>query len=305
MLSFGTGQDTERVVYLNPETLVEIVEERATELANAEEPKGYGSTQTDLQGMGGSVSIVTDGRNEVEVYLALRLNGRGVYELLDTGCDTSVVSRRVIPNERLKQITQILYAANAMEIALLGEVELTLMLVDYEVTAAVVVSEEVDDLILDIDCLGRHHCRWSFAQNLIEIDGKVVRLINRPHRSMMRRINAVEDAVVPAGHAINVPVTIALSSLRPTSDDWAMEPRFLGTGILATRTLMRDEGRRSAVQAMNVGKKDFLLRQGEFIGEVEQVTTVENEEATSRPPEGEKVFLGENGGVYWRTCRGI
>ena len=34
-----TGEDTERVVYPNPETLVEIVEERATELANAEEPK--------------------------------------------------------------------------------------------------------------------------------------------------------------------------------------------------------------------------------------------------------------------------
>ena len=36
----GTGKDTERVVYLNPETLVEIVVERATGLANAEEPKG-------------------------------------------------------------------------------------------------------------------------------------------------------------------------------------------------------------------------------------------------------------------------
>ena len=101
--------------------------------------------------MGGSGSIVTDGRNGVEVYLALRQNGRRVYGLLDTGCDTSVVSRRVIPNERLNPTTQKLYAANGTEIALLGEVELTLMLADYEVTAAVVVCEEVDDLILGID----------------------------------------------------------------------------------------------------------------------------------------------------------
>ena len=49
--------------------------------------------------IGGSVSIVTDGRNGVEVYLALVLNGRGVYGLLDTGCNTSVVNRRDIPNE--------------------------------------------------------------------------------------------------------------------------------------------------------------------------------------------------------------
>ena len=54
------------------------------------------------------------------------------------GCDTSVVSRRVIPNELLKPTTQKLYAVNGTEIALLGEeVELTLKLTDFEVTAAV------------------------------------------------------------------------------------------------------------------------------------------------------------------------
>ena len=54
---------------------------------------------------------------------------------------------------------------------------------------------------------------------------------------------------------------------------------------------MRDEGSCSAVQVMNVGEKDFFLRHGEFIGEAEQVTTVESEEAASRSPEGEKVLL--------------
>ena len=116
------------------------------------------------------------------MYLALVLGGRRVYGLLDTGCDTSVVSRRVIPNETLKPTAQKLYAANETEIALIGEVELTLLLTDYEVTEAVVVSDEVDDLILGIAWLERHRCRWSFAQNLIEIDGKVARLISRPRQ---------------------------------------------------------------------------------------------------------------------------
>ena len=172
----------------------------------------------------------------------------------------------VILNELLKPTTQKLYAANGTEIALLGEVELNLMLTDFEMTAAVVVFEEVDDLILGIDWLGRHRCRWSFAQNIIEIDGMVVRLIGRPRRSMLR-IYAVENTVVLAGHAINVPVTMALWSLRQTSADWTVEPRSLGTGKLAARTLMRDEGRCSAVQVMNVGEKDFVISHGEFIGE--------------------------------------
>ena len=72
--------------------------------------------------MEGSVSIATDGRNGVEVYMTLGLNGKRVYGLLDTGCDTSVVSRGVIPNESLKPTTENLFAANGTEIALLGEV---------------------------------------------------------------------------------------------------------------------------------------------------------------------------------------
>ena len=60
------------------------------------------------------------------MYLALSRNGRQIYELLITECDTSVISRSVIPNELLKPTTQKLFAANGTQMALLGEVELTL-----------------------------------------------------------------------------------------------------------------------------------------------------------------------------------
>ena len=238
---------------------------------------------------GESVSIVTAERNGVDVYLALRLHGREVYGLLDTGCDTSVISRRVIPNEPLKPTTQKLFAANGTEIALLEETELTLTMSGHEVTATVVVSEEVDDLILGIDWLGSHRCRWSFAQNLIEIDGEVVRLISRPRQNMLRRIYAVNSTVIPSGHTTSVLVTMSLSTLRQTAGDWAVEPRSLGTGILAARTLMRDEGRRSAIKVMNMREVDFLLRRGEFIGQAEQVTAAVDEGTPSTPTKGEKV----------------
>ena len=96
--------------------------------------------------------------------MALRLNGMVVYGLLETGCDTSVVSRRVVPDVKLNPTTQKLYDANGTETALLGEMELTLTMSGHEITAAVFVSEEVDDLILSIDWLSRHRCRCSFAK---------------------------------------------------------------------------------------------------------------------------------------------
>ena len=55
---------------------------------------------------------------------------------------------------------------------------------------------------------------------------------------------------------------------------------------------MRDEGCRSVVQVMNVGEKDFVLRQGEFIGEAEPVTTMDNGERIAKPPEGAICSLG-------------
>ena len=92
----------------------------------------------------------------------------------------------------------------------------------HEVTAAVVVSVEVNDLILGIDWLGRQRCRRSFAQNLIKIDGEVITLLSR--QNMLRRIYAVNSTVNPAGHTTNEPVTMTLSTLRHKSGDWAIEP---------------------------------------------------------------------------------
>ena len=109
-----------------------------------------------------------------------------------------------------------------------------------------------------------------------------MRLISRPRQNMLRRIYAVDSTVIPAGHITNMPVTMALSTLRQTFGDWAVEPRSLGTGILAARTLMRDEGRRSAIQVMNASEEDFVLHRGEFIGEAEKVTAADNE-ATATP----------------------
>ena len=69
-----------------------------------------------------------------------------------------------------------------------------------EVTAAAVVSEEVDDLILGIDSLGRQRCRWSFAQNLIGINEKVVKLISGPRQNMLRKIYSVENSRSSRAH---------------------------------------------------------------------------------------------------------
>ena len=99
----GMEEDTECVVVLKQETLIGIVEGRATGPRECRAAEEYGNMPVEPRVMGGSVNIVTDGWNGVDVYLALRLNGRRVYGLLDTGCDTSVASHRIVPNELLNR----------------------------------------------------------------------------------------------------------------------------------------------------------------------------------------------------------
>ena len=71
---------------------------------------------------------------------------------------------------------------------------------------------------------------------------------------MLRRTSAVESVVVQAGQATKM--TMALLSQSRTTGDWAVEPRSLGIGILAARTLMRDEERRAAAQVINESQEE-------------------------------------------------
>ena len=56
---------------------------------------------------------------------------------------------------------------------------------------------------------------------------------------------------------------------------------------------MRDEGRRSAVQVINVGESDLVLHQGEYVGEADQVATIDVEETTTKQPEDEETLSKE------------
>jgi len=73
------------------------------------------------------------------VYVSMQLSGRKVNALLDTGCESSVVERCLIPDAELKPTTQKLYAVNAIEIPLLGETTVDIV-------------------------IGQRHCHWTISR---------------------------------------------------------------------------------------------------------------------------------------------
>ena len=106
------------------------------------------------------VQTLADSKKGAAVYMPVRLFGRGMLALLDSGCDTSVVGRRNLPAEMEIQSTRrTLFAANGSQIPLLGEVTLVFQVQGLQHTADVVVTDVIDELILGIDWLTKEACR--------------------------------------------------------------------------------------------------------------------------------------------------
>jgi hypothetical protein len=59
-------------------------------------------------------------RTKIKVYMIITYHGRNNRALLDTGCDVSVVSSRVLPNSSYQRGTQKMLAANMSPVPILG-----------------------------------------------------------------------------------------------------------------------------------------------------------------------------------------
>ena len=99
-----------------------------------------------------------------EAHLEIRLNGKKIYALLDSGCGHSVISRRLIPSYVLEPTEQQLFTASGASLPLIGQTVLHFQVGGIWTSARVVVSEAIDDLILGIDWLRTNNCTWNFGR---------------------------------------------------------------------------------------------------------------------------------------------
>jgi predicted aspartyl protease len=93
-----------------------------------------------------------------------------------------------------------LYAANHTKISSLGEAEIKLVVQGKIIGAKVVVSDEVDSVILGSDFLRGHNAVWNFSTAKITLDGFVFDLCGRPKTGFVRRIYVDTDVLLPARH---------------------------------------------------------------------------------------------------------
>ena len=82
-----------------------------------------------------------------KVYVEVGYEAKQYQVLLDTGCEVSVLSTKVLPNLPYREYDHKLYAANMSAVPVLGKATVTFRLGPAAIESEFLVSEAVEELI--------------------------------------------------------------------------------------------------------------------------------------------------------------
>jgi len=232
---------------------------------------GNGGNANDSQTMDGrtddrNVNLLSC-RNEAETYIDINLKGRTVQALLDTGSDLSICPLRLCKNVKITPVTIELYAANETSVKVLGQTRIHFSVGNLDSYADVLVSDQVDELLLGFDYMKRNNCSWLFDKDRLIIHGHSVPLQTRQNKAKgVRRCFVKETVVIPPDTAINVPVRLPFHNLREPVTDWIVENKQVRPGVLTARTLLPHNSDYAAVAILNMSGVEQVLKSGLEIG---------------------------------------
>ena len=216
-----------------------------------------------------------------EVYVDARIHGKHVVCLLDTGCEQTIVGRKLLPNHCPLYDTDLkLFAANGTAIPLVGATSLKLTIDGHPIVVKAVVTDALEELILGVDWLSANRCIWDFGGATLRCQDWTFKIQHRIQRGFVRRIYSAQEVVIPAGHQVDVPVRMVLSGLQEPVADWMLEPKQVARGVVVARTLMTGQATMAAAHVINTSVNVHRLRVGQYIGAAEPVEATSEESTT-------------------------
>ena len=216
-----------------------------------------------------------------EIYLEIKIRAQRLGALLDTGCQHSVIGRKLIPTMKLEPTTQTLCTASGADLPLLGECVLHFRVGDYPTSVKVVVTEALTEFILGIDWLQSNKCTWDFANNRFAVKGHEAKILDKHSKKAVRRLYVDEDTDVPARCQRNVKVMATMETLK-TSGSWAVKPRAVDREMLVASSVFDGPGLSTVIRVINLSEKTRRLRKGFFITDSEPVELISCETGSEK-----------------------
>ena len=159
------------------------------------------TASTTMSQPSGRTNVITGQRRKPAVYVTFRYNGSDYRALLDSGCDVSVLGRRILPGLAYQEDPRRLLAANSTPIPILGTAQVAFQMAGVALEHSFLVSDAIEEVILGSDWLEDQKCVWDFAKSILWI-GSVqpavsLKLGSSPHREAVRRIYSSEFVELP------------------------------------------------------------------------------------------------------------
>jgi len=159
--------------------------------------------------------------------------------LLDTGCDHSIIPRKLVLTATLEPAPVVVTAANGSVINILGHMTIKFAIKGVNLKANLLVADDVDECMLGFDWLTAQKASWDFNAKTLTLHGVTVPLCTRPSRMSIRRMYVKDRVQIPAKTEQNVPVKLVKSTWRSlASVDWVVHPKQIEENVFTARVLV-------------------------------------------------------------------
>ena len=228
----------------------------------------------------------------------IKIAGHAYSVLLDTGCDHSIIPRRMVPHATLTPVNVDVHAANGTKINVLGAMKVRITVSNIDMTAALLVSDEVYDFMLGYDWLVSQEATWEFGTKTLILKGVRIPMRLRKETYYTRRVFVRERTTIPQNTEQNVPVRMTYGSLRTPDADWVLDPKTLADKVFTARVLLPGTDNCAAVRVINLSNKPYVLDSGMEVGQaaIARVLSRSSTESPQSPFEQAQVNYGEQNG---------
>ena len=217
--------------------------------------KSKGQHKVSSEGSVKTSMLSTELKSKVKVYMNITYQGGKYKALLDTGCDVSVVSSRILPGLSYQKETRSMFAANLSQVPILGTATVSFSVSGVALRYKFLVSDAVEEIILGSDWLVENRCHWDFESGTLWLKATQepvkVQLVGTGVRQCVRRIYSRETVELQPGTQNDIAVKSVWSTLPSRATQWIVESKELHPGVVMARTLLSADGGPAQVRVVN------------------------------------------------------
>src|SRR6218665_2637361 len=120
--------------------------------------------------------------------IKVKIRGRNVMTLLDTGSGTNLLERKYVHPRDLRPSQQSVRAANGTKIRIVGEATVSMQIGVKTYRVPVLVTDQMSGPTLGLPWLRRYHLIWKLCDNWVTLDNQIVDLYTSTTENDCRRV---------------------------------------------------------------------------------------------------------------------